>query len=405
MTVTRKTDLRHFQPLWSQTPNRVVATHPMPEQSEFDVIVVGAGISAAIVTRLLARAGRKILVVDRRRPVLGSTMASTAMIQHEIDIPLTELAEKIGKARAIAAWKRSASAVSDLGELVKDYGIDCGFEEKKTLYLSGDSLGFRALQAEAELRNEAGLSADYIDKHQLFVTYGIDRTGAIVSNRSASANPAQLTAGLLNSMDGADVSIVEGVEITDYRETANEVVLATAQGRLLSAGHVVFCTGYEFLKDMQSKRHQTLATWALATEPHVARPAWLDQHLVWEASDPYLYFRATPDGRIIAGGGDEAADDTIDDPAKMRRKMRDIREKLGKLLGQEIPEPAYGWAARFGSTDDGLPIIDRAPGCERVFSVMGFGGNGITFSMIAAQVVEKWIAGREDDDAGLFRFR
>lgn len=405
MGVTRKADLRHSRPLWLATPNRVVDTKPMPARSEFDVIIVGAGISAAIVTRLLAGTGRRIMVVDRRKPVFGSTMASTAMIQHEIDTPLGELANVIGKDKAIAAWKRSARAVEDLGNLVKQYGIECRFERKKTLYLAGDTMGFRALKTEAALRTEAGLRADYVDGAELRETFAINRTGAIVSDCSASANPAQLTAGLFNSLPGDTVSIAEGVEITDYRETANEVVVATSDGRLLSAGHVVFCTGYEFLKQMQSKRHQILSTWAMATAPHVARPHWLDSHLVWEASDPYLYFRTTPDGRIIAGGGDEETGEAIEDPAKMRRKMRGIRQKLEDLLGTGIPEPDYSWAARFGATDDGLPIIDRAPGCQRVFSVMGFGGNGITFSMIAAQIVETWISGSEDQDAGLFRFR
>jgi glycine/D-amino acid oxidase-like deaminating enzyme len=405
MELTRKTELRHSKPLWSETPNRVVATQQKMSRTDFDVIVVGGGISAAIVTRLLSRSGRKILVVDRRRPVQGSTMASTAMIQHEIDVPLSELAGAIGKKGAFAAWQRSARAVGDLGRLVEEHGVECRFEEKKTLFLAGDTLGYRALQTEAAMREEAGLVATYLGGHELGDQFGIGRTGAILSNVSASANPAQLTAGLFNSLPAGDVTIVEAVEITDYRETAKEVVLATSVGRLLGAGHVVFCTGYEFLKSMQSKRHQILATWAMATRPNSPRPAWLDSHLVWEASDPYLYFRSTPDGRIIAGGGDEMADDTIEDPARMRRKMRDIRAKLESLLGQKIPEPDYSWAARFGATDDGLPIIDRVPGCDRIFSVMGFGGNGITFSMIAAQIVEKWVAGQEDADARLFAFR
>ena len=34
-------------------------------------------------------------------------------------------------------------------------------------------------------------------------------------------------------------------------------------------------------------------------------PAWPDNALVWEASDPYLYMRATLDGRVIIGGADE----------------------------------------------------------------------------------------------------
>ena len=35
---------------------------------------------------------------------------------------------------------------------------------------------------------------------------------------------------------------------------------------------------------------------------------------------------------------------------------------------------------------------------------MGFGGNGITYSMIAAEVISRLIAGSDDPDADLYRF-
>ena len=56
--------------------------------------------SNALVAEALSRAGRKVLVLDRRRAVRGSTPASTAMIQHEIDVPLSRLIRQTGRARA-----------------------------------------------------------------------------------------------------------------------------------------------------------------------------------------------------------------------------------------------------------------------------------------------------------------
>ncbi|AJY44532.1 NAD(P)/FAD-dependent oxidoreductase [Martelella endophytica] len=404
MAITNKTDLRAARPFWAATPNIRVETQSTPDRKDYDVIVVGAGISGALITRMLADGRRRILVLDRRRPVHGSTMASTAMIQYEIDLPLTKLAGLLGETRAIRAWQRSAKAVEGLESLVETHGIECAWERKRALFLAGDEYGAGVLRKEAGLRAENGLSAEFLEAGKLGQEYGLERAGAIRSDCSASANPAQLTAGLFRSL-GPDVSICSPVEVTDYRESDGEVVLATSDGRLLSAGHVIFCTGYEFLKPMQSKHHQIIATWAAATPPHASRPDWLASHIVWEGSDPYLYFRTTPDGRIIAGGEDEAAAGSIENTEKMARKIARIRNKLEALLGSKVDDFAYHWAARFGNTDDGLPIIDCAPGCRRVFSVMGFGGNGITFSMIAGQIVSQWVAGKADPDADLFAYR
>lgn len=277
-------------------------------------------------------------------------------------------------------------------------------EAKQALYLAGNELGHRALAAEAEARHAAGIAAEYLDAGALQQRFGIARTGAILSSASASANPAQLTAGLLDAALARGAELASPVEVADFAEMGSHVAISTRDGRLLTAGHAVFCTGYEYLPQMESPSHRVISTWALASDPGVRRPDWLDNLLVWEASDPYLYFRTTPDGRIIAGGEDEDSPDAYADDAKRRAKTRRIVDKLRETCGISF-RPAYAWSAPFGNTTDGLPIIDRVPGMKRVFSVMGFGGNGITYSMIAARIVSAAIAGRTDPDADLFRFR
>jgi len=89
----------------------------------------------------------------------------------------------------------------------------------------------------------------------------------------------------------------------------------------------------------------------------------------------------------------------------MRANTARIAAKLEQVCGLRIGTPAYTWAAPFGNTTDGLPIIDAVPGMKRVYSVMGFGGNGITYAMIAAQIIAANIAGKPDADADLFVFR
>jgi glycine/D-amino acid oxidase-like deaminating enzyme len=122
-------------------------------------------------------------------------------------------------------------------------------------------------------------------------------------------------------------------------------------------------------------------------------PAWNRQHLAaerlaWEAADPYLYMRFTADQRIIIGGADE---DILDASERDRK----IPEKTRNLLGQfqdirVVPvsvRPDYSWAGLFGTTIDGLPLIGRLPGHRNVFAAFGYGGNGITFSALAARLI------------------
>jgi glycine/D-amino acid oxidase-like deaminating enzyme len=402
---TRKENLRTGEPFWLDTPRISVRKRAELGRHRFDVVVVGTGISGALAAEALTRQGKAVLLVDRRDPARGSTVASTAMIQHEIDVPLTLLRGQIGAVRANKAWRRSVRAVNDLIALTSELGISCQMRPKSTLYLAGDQLDGEALLAEASVRKRAGIVAELIDGESLKEKYGIVRGAAILSKDSASANPAQLTAGLLRVAQKRGAVVASPVEITDFAEFATGVALATSDGRELLAEHAVFCTGYEHLSQMQSSLHHVTSTWAIAASPIGKLPDWMKETIVWEASEPYLYFRTEMSGKIIAGGEDEDADDKNTNIAVLERKAKTIAAKFEAVTGVKTAKPDYRWAAPFSVTKDGLPIIDRVKGHDRVYSVMGFGGNGITFSMIAAQIVSAAIEGKADPDASLFRMR
>ena len=402
---TLKDDLRTGTPFWVRTPHSTVTAERKLDGRHVEVVVVGAGISGALMAEALTRAGRSVLILDRRPPVRGSTPASTAMIQHEIDVPLTRLQDQIGPKKAKAAWLRSVRATNDLVALVSELGIDCAMQPKPALYLAGNQMGKRALQAEAEAREKIGITAEYLPRAALMDRFGMDRQAAILSQDSASANPAQLTAGLLSCAMARGARVISPVEITDLAELPGGVALATREGEVLTADHAVFCTGYEHLPQMQSPSHSVTSTWALASRPMKNLPDWMVDTIVWEAAEPYLYFRTDASGRVIAGGEDEDAATTNSNPAKLARKTRVIARKLHELTGVDIGKPAYAWSAPFSVTKDGLPIVDTVPGYTRIHTIMGFGGNGITFSVIGAQIIAARIAGRADPDAAVFGFR
>lgn len=404
-TDTREDDLRVGTPLWVRTPHSTVASQKRLTARHADVVIVGAGISGALMAEALTAQGRKVLILDRRPPARGSTAASTAMIQHEIDVPLTRLQKQIGARAANAAWRRSVRAVDDLTRMTGRLGIECSMQEKPALYIAGNLMGARALTTEAEARRKIGIEAEYLDRSDLAARYDIDRSAAILSPASASANPAQLTAGLLKVVLSRKAQLVSPVQITDMAELPGGIALSTSDGQIITADHAVFCTGYEYLQQMKTAAHHVTSTWALASRPMRDLPEWMMTTIGWEAADPYLYFRTDPAGRIIAGGEDEDAAHTNSDTSKLARKAARIAEKLHALTGVRIGKPAYTWAAPFSVTRDGLPMFDNVPGYERIFTLMGFGGNGITFSVIGAQIIAARIAGETDPDQHVFRFR
>src|SRR5882724_9183186 len=96
MSLTAKKKLKSGASVWTAYPRRLPVATPLTRDVKTDVLVVGAGISGALIAYSLARDGHKVAVVDRRGPLQGSTPASTALLLFEIDTPLIQLKRKIG---------------------------------------------------------------------------------------------------------------------------------------------------------------------------------------------------------------------------------------------------------------------------------------------------------------------
>jgi glycine/D-amino acid oxidase-like deaminating enzyme len=403
-SVTEKRDLRTGTPLWLDGSYPLVRCNRAPRKKRFDTVIVGAGISGAALAYHLRRKGKKLLVLDRRPPFHGSTAASTALLEFEIDTPLSELSDRIGRGRAGRAWRRSLKAVRQLRRIVGREAIECGWRDAKSLYLAGDVHGYRGLQKELEARHRAGIRGDYLSGAELREIFGIDRTGAILSDGSAQANPLQLAAGLLRLAVKAGASVCSPVTIKGIAADKTGVILTTDDDVEIATRHAVFCTGYEILKSIPNNGHSIKSTWAFGSAPTKSAPDWLAEHIVWEAADPYLYLRLTRDGCVVAGGEDEPFSNAHADKTLLREKTNRVAEKVRTLVPGLRFRIDHRWAGAFGESDTGLPFIDRVPGHPHCYAVMGFGGNGITYSIIAAEVISRLIAGNDDPDADLYRF-
>lgn len=71
----------------------------------------------------------------------------------------------------------------------------------------------------------------------------------------------------------------------------------------------------------------------------------------------------------------------------MEKKNELILKKIKKLFPHLTIEVDFYWCGTFGETKDGLPYIGVHPEHPHTYFALGYGGNGITFSVIAAQII------------------
>jgi glycine/D-amino acid oxidase-like deaminating enzyme len=390
--------------VWSAYARPAIPVRKLTRDISTDVLVIGAGVSGAMVAEELAEAGFAVVVVDRRKPLTGSTSASTALLQYEIDTPLTVLAKTIGFDDAARAWRRSKLGLESLSAKTNALRIRCDFVRRNSVYLTGDMLDADGLRQEQIARNSIGLHTEYLTAKMLREQYGIRRQAAFDVEGAIAVNPVKLAAGYLLAAIARGAKIYAPVMIEAIEPHAGGADAFSGDGPSIKAKHVIFATGYELPKSVSLKRHKVNSTWAIATRPQ-PEALWPGQAFIWEASDPYLYIRTTKDGRVICGGEDEEFSNEAKRDQLLAAKTEILSAKLAKLFPGLDTTPDYAWTGSFGGTADDLPSIGPLPGKAHCYGVLAFGGNGITFSRIAAEIVRARLTGKDDPEADLFAFR
>ena len=400
----RQLDLRTGRTVWSAYRAPAVPYSELRRDIRTEVLVIGMGISGAMIAEALTQTSHEVVCIDRRRPIDGSTAATTALVQYEIDHPLSLLTARIGRAMAERAWRRAMLGVTNLTARISELGIKCDMSARQSLYLDGTLLSPAQLREEQEARNRAGLHCFHLPPAALKERFGIADRSALLGYGNLALDPRKLTSGLLRKAIDRKARLYAPVEAMEIEGGRDSVRVATKDGPLIVADHVVLATGYELMRIVPQSGHTVVSTYAIATHPQ-KHSLWPGEALIWEASDPYLYMRTTADGRVICGGEDEPFQDEDRRDELIVEKSRCIAAKLERLFPQLDTTPEFAWAGAFGTTSTGLPLIGKVPGHTRVFAVLGYGGNGITYSQIASEIITTALAGKIDADADLFALR
>lgn len=369
-----------------------------------EVVVLGAGITGALVTYLLVKQGVGVVVLDKREAGWGSTSASTGLLQYEIDTNLYQLKEMVGEANAIRAYQLGVEAIDAIEQLVHEVGAKKDFKRVPSLYCARRLQDERDLEKEFDARKACGLRVRYLKHGQLLEEFGVRARAAIVSEDAAQIDPYLMAHQLLAKSVELGAQVYDRTEVAKISAKGKGVLLNTNRGVQVTAKKLVFASGYETQNYLKQQLAELKSTYALVSEPMAEATAWVN-HLLWEAARPYFYLRTTDDGRLIMGGVDEPFRDPDRRDRLIGRKAVKLLKKFEDFYpGRPVPEVAFAWAGTFGETKDGLAYIGVSPEAPYAYFALGYGGNGITYSMIAAQIITDLYRGIPNADAQLFRF-
>lgn len=398
-------DLHSGLPYWIVKNELYNYYNPLLSDYKIDVAIIGSGITGALVAHELCSAGVPCAVFDKRTPATGSTAASTSQLQYEIDVPLCEMMDMVGEENAIDAYHASLQSISDIEKIFMQLALNANFEKVSSIFLASNKKGLRLIEREYETRQKAQLPVQFLDKKALAAVHHIDGYGALKNIEAAQIDCYTATVHLLqHHIKNSGLELYTHTLIEDYKETQTGYELKTGNGHMIHCKYVIVAAGFEAGKFLPRQVMNLSSTYALISDPVPPEILWPERSLVWETAQPYFYMRTTADNRMIIGGEDEEFKDPVRRDKLLPAKIKKLEKKFSEIY-PEIPfKTDMAWCGTFSSTIDGLPYIGAWPGKDKMLFALGYGGNGITFSMIAAQVIRNKLTGVEDKRERIFAF-
>lgn len=400
-------DLTSTHPYWTLKNGILINFPPLTSNLRCDIVVLGAGITGALVAEALTADGHDVVMLDSRDVAHGSTSASTALLQYEVDTHLIDLIKIHGKKHAQMAYQACHESIDMLDNLIRELNLtECDFVRKESVYLASGKNDVYTLRRESAARREMGINVTDLSENDVFSNFGFKKPGALHSVQAAEVDAYRLSVGLLKVISDRGGRIFDRTQATDVKVDSSGAKIQTNRGYTIHAKRIVVATGYESQELFDTAKFVNLhSSFAVASEPLSEEQHWWHRCLLWESARPYFYLRTDSDGRAILGGEDIPFRNAKARDKLIPHKSKKLANRFAEMFPDAAMEVAYSWAGTFGETNDGLAYIGRYQKYPLCFFALGFGGNGITYSVIAAEMIRKEIHEIKHPYSPVFSFK
>jgi glycine/D-amino acid oxidase-like deaminating enzyme/nitrite reductase/ring-hydroxylating ferredoxin subunit len=352
-----------------------------------DVAIVGAGITGLTLALLLQRAGRAVVVLERREVGRAGTAHTSGHLTAVPDAALHRLIGLFGEDGARLAVAAAAGALDFIEATCRELAPDAGFLRvpafRYTLHLGR----VQELRDEAAAAERLGLRAAVVSSTPL----PFDVAAALRYENQALFHPLRYAAALARAFVAAGGSIYEGSAVDEIVE--DEPCRLRVGGLTVRAGSVVHATQTPVGRVVHVQARLVPRT-SYVLVARLSSPAPLE--LYWDDEDPYHYLRTLEpgDARLIAGGCDH----------KTGEVDAEAIHHLEAWTRLHFPVEAVERRWSFGLFEpaDGLPFVGRLDHGP-VFTAAGFAGVGLSFGTAAALLLRDEILGTANPLGELLR--
>lgn len=356
-----------------------------------DVVIVGGGITGVSAAAQLARAGRKVALLEAHTIGSGTSGRATGNLYATVDRRLHGLARKWGKEKVAQVVESRTAAIALIERNVREYRLQCAFERQPWVLYSVDGLPAESDDIEAEFHaaQEAGLDARLA--LDLPLPYTIRK--ALVLRNQAQFHPLQYVRQLAAAVQSPACQIFEHADVVGIDEARMQV---RTVNHVVQADHIILATHVP--KGVSVVQTELGAYREYAVAASVEREQ-LPGGIFWSTGSKPTSTRALLIGSqtyIMMVGELHKTGQHADPESCYRILDATLRARF------DVQATAFQWSAQHYRAADGLPYIGAASAGSRLRHASGFATDGLVYGTLAAMILANDICGVENAYAELY---
>lgn len=381
------------EPYW-RDPNPFTTQSKLTEDTETDVVVIGAGITGITTAYLLSKAGVKVLLVDAGRIGNGTTGHTTAKITAQHDVIYDELIQHFGTEQAAAYYQACMDAKQFIKNTIQELQIDCDYQAEDAYLYTTDSANMAKLEKEARAYEKLRIPGELCDRLPL----ALDEVAGLRMSGQAQFHPLRYLAALVEQFLAAGGRIVENTTVVDIEEGTQPIVITRDEQRIkcqqvvLASHFPCYDGGGFYFTRLHADR-----SYVLAIQPEKAYPGGMYLSIDSPATRSLRQVTIHGESYVLVGGQSHKTGKGI-----CTMQHYEILEQFAQdTLG--IRAYPYRWSAQDLITLDKVPYIGKLTAKhDNIFVATGFRKWGMTQSTIAANLITDLIMKRDNPYATLY---
>ncbi len=376
--------------------HRVPSFPPMIEDEKTEVGVIGGGIVGILTAYHLAKAGKKVVLVEGNQFLRGVTGHTTAKISAQHGLIYGHLLSTFGKEEARLYYEANLEGRDIIYDIAQRLAIDCGLEEKDAVVFASSAKAVKKIEAEA--RAYETLEIDGVLSYGNLAELSFPVDAALSMRHQAQFHPVQFLSPLLEEIEKLGGVVYEQTRAVQISK--DETIVHMENGAQLTCDSIVIATHYPF-NDFNGLYFSKLSierSYALAAKTKGPIP----QAMYLSVDSPSRSLRPVTDANgedwLLIGGDNHQ---TGKSKAPTQTHFEHLEAFGRKWFGLE--EAPYRWSAQDMTTLDQVPYIGQmTASSENIYVATGFNKWGMAIGALAGRLITDLILEKPNRYTDLF---